>query len=96
MQGSCEENPTSFVTGVLGYLRKKNLKNSLAVSAWKAAAAYEVGGRREAKPSEEAEEVAEEREGHRDEQCECCNASNGARRGSHTDMHDVKSNWHAN
>jgi len=41
---------------------------------WKAAAAYEVGGRREPKPSEEAEEVAEEREGHRDEQRECCKA----------------------
>lgn len=49
-----------------------NLKNCLAVSAWKQAAAYEVGGRREPEPSEEAEEVAEERESYRDEQCECC------------------------
>ena len=59
-----ESNNATFVTG--------NLNNCLAVSVWKAAAAYEVGGRREPEPSEEAEEVAEERECHRDEQCECC------------------------
>jgi hypothetical protein len=32
----------------------------------------EEGRRREPKPSEEAEEVAEERERHRDEERECC------------------------
>ena len=40
-------------------------------------AAYEVGRRRESKPSEEAEEVAEERECHRDEQRECCGGVRG-------------------
>lgn len=37
--------------------------------------AYEVRRRREPEAPQEAEEVAEERERHRDEERECCNAT---------------------